>query len=177
LTSVERRRTLFVPTASEWTAVFDNGWQGSDAAVLSVAASELRCQAIRVVAIEVSGGDRRVPSKGQRSGARIFELYGPDQTEFLNYVRTISVVKDGSRWRFDQSGTALSAEDPSWYAPRTVADRFRVEHLALLLRRLGADAFDENFYRGDAAVVERHGPTVPGCHEYELDEARGLLGL
>src|SRR6188768_3186725 len=32
LTSVERRKFLFVPTVSRWSAYFDNGFQGADAA-------------------------------------------------------------------------------------------------------------------------------------------------
>lgn len=166
LTSVERRRVLLVATSSEWTAVFDNGWQGGDAAGLSSTALDLRCQAMRVVAVS----DIKVQGTFRRYGARIFELYGAERTEFLNYVRTISVANDGGRWRMDQSGEPLPGEDPSWFSARQVKDRFREEHLALLLRSFGIEAFDQAFYRRDALLIERHGPTAPGYREYQLAE-------
>lgn len=169
LTKVERRRVLLVPTrASGWSAVFDSGWQGGDAAALSVAALELACQSVRVVAVpEIIG-----PDGPRRYGARIFELYGPENTEFLNYVRTISVANDGGRWRFDQSGTPLEFEDAKWFSPRTIRERFQEEHLALLLRRMGLNAFEESFYGTHARLLERHGPTANGYEELELSEVQ-----
>ena len=49
LTSVERRRFLFTPTASSWTAFFDNGHQSTDAfSPLSYLARTVGCQALRL---------------------------------------------------------------------------------------------------------------------------------
>jgi hypothetical protein len=167
LTSVERRRVLLMSTSSNWTAVFDNGWQGGDAAGLSVAALDLRCQAVRVVAI----------SDPRRYGARIFELYGPEQTEFLNYIRTISVANDGGKWRFDQSGRPLEVEDASWFTSRSVKNRFQDEHLSLLLKRLGLKPFEENFYGSEGRLIERHGPTVPECKEFQISDVQAQWKL
>jgi hypothetical protein len=163
LTSVERRRWLLIPTGSGWTAVFDNGWRGGDAAGLSLSAKKLGCRAVRVVA---------VPDGGGQCGARIFELYGPAETDFLNYQRTISVANDGGRWRLDRGGTPLPAEDSSWFASRMVKDRFRVEHLAALLGTFGLDAFNESFYRPIGKLIEKHGPPVKGSVEYDLAAAK-----
>ena len=52
LTSIEARRYLFVPTASPWTAYFDNGWRGTDAvSAMSYLAGRISCRGLRVVAI------------------------------------------------------------------------------------------------------------------------------
>lgn len=166
LTSVERRRVLIVPTLSDWTAVFDNGWQGGDAAGLSLPAMELRRRAVRVVCV----ADVKTQAGYRRYGGRIFELYGPERTGFMNYVRTMSVTNDGGRWRMDQSGAALPGEDPSWLHARQVKDRFREEHLGSLLMTLGIDAFNPSFYRSEGLLIERHGPTAAGCCEYQLSE-------
>lgn len=162
LTTVERRRILVVPTKSSWTAVFDNGLQGGNASGLSIAAQELKCHAIRIVCV----CDKR------RYEARIFEMYSPHPTDFLNYVRTISVANDGGRWRFDQSGASLPEEDSSWYSPRHVKEKFTADQLALLLRRLGHEVFEESFYISGGKHLERHGPTAPGYKELQLSDVR-----
>jgi len=168
LTSVERRRVLLLSTSSEWTAVFDNGYQGGDGAALSFPAAELHCRAIRVAAVR----DAEVAGRHHRYGARIFELYGPDKTDFLNYVRTISVANDAGQWHVDQSGVPLAGEEKSWFGARKLKDRFREEHLAALLHSLGIDAFDERFYASKGVLIERHGPTAVGSREYQLAEVQ-----
>ena len=97
LTSVEARRFLFLPTRSKWTACFDSGWQGADGAWLSVAALDLKARAIRAVAIPDSMGTRPGQAKKGRLGGTIFELYGPDETSFLNCERSIGAPR--TIWR------------------------------------------------------------------------------
>lgn len=155
LTSVERRRVLFLPTQSRWTAFFDSGWRGTDAAVMSLAARELQTDALRVVC---------------EPRARMFELYGAQRTNFLNYVRTISLCKDGAKWRFDQSGALLPGEDPGWYTARLIRERFLEDQLARLLATFGARPLDEDFYSGPGFLVERQGPAVGDT--YTLEAAR-----
>jgi hypothetical protein len=89
LTSILRRRFLFVPTESRWTAYFDNGHNGTDAfPVMSVLAEELECRGIRAVAI---------PERADEDGVVIFELYGPRKQEWLNVERAIgSAAKMGA---------------------------------------------------------------------------------
>lgn len=170
LTTVERRRALVLPTRSDWSAYFDNGVQGADAAGLAAAASDLHCEAVRVVAApDTVSGAAKAGALGSE-GARIFELYGPNNTDFLNYVRTISVARDGGRWRFDQAGQPLGSEEPSWFAARAVRDRFPLSALAELLSRIGIDAFDESFYIAGGTLIERRGPLLPGCREFGLGD-------
>jgi hypothetical protein len=176
LTSVERRRHLFLPTRSAWTAYLDNGYQGTDAAsTMSFLAERLHCRALRVVQVENTVTSQHRSACGQY-GATILELYGPEQTDFLNYVRSVSVANDGGRWVFDQAGTVQPFEDTARYQARRIQDRFTPDMLADYLRALGVRAFEEDFYMppGDptALLVEKIGSTAPNMQEYSLKEAK-----
>lgn len=69
---------------------------------------------------DTMGTGRTDRSKGGAYGARMFEMYGPEETEFLSYVRTISLANDGGRWRFNQSGMPPHEEDTEWHAARSI---------------------------------------------------------
>lgn len=70
LTSVERRRYLFIPTRSNWTTFLDNGHQGTDVfSPLSYLAKNLSCVAVRATCVP-EGQIKQYP-------ATILELYGP----------------------------------------------------------------------------------------------------
>lgn len=100
----------------------------------------------------------------------MFELYGASQTRFLNYVRTVSVCKDGSKWRFDQSRAPLPGEDSGWYTARLIRERFLEDQLARLLGTFDARPFDEEFYSAPGLLVERRGPALG--ETYTLEAAR-----
>jgi hypothetical protein len=168
LTSVVRRRFLFVTCDQGWTAYFDNGWQGTDAAALAHVARELRCRAVRAVAI---------PENTPRHAASVFEIYGPTATDFLNYVRSVSATNDGARWQFSQAGSVQPFEDLGAYESRAVRARFPLELLDRYLRAIGIRAFDEHFYRDSAFLVTVVGPMPAAIREYSLSEARKRLGL
>jgi hypothetical protein len=175
LTSVERRRELFVPTASRWTAYFDNGYRGTDAMpVMSYLAKSLGCRGLRVVAVPHTMQGEFSTSRG-RYGATILEVYGPEDTDFLNYVRAICAANDGGRWTFSQSGAPLPFERPEFYGHKRIKERFPPELLEQYLHELGLRAFDESFYMppgSQAEVVEKHGPVFPDSVEYSLEEVR-----
>jgi hypothetical protein len=122
LTSVQRERFLFVPTDSRWTAYFDNGHMGADATTtISVLARDLKVRGVRAVATPDADDDT--------GGAVMFELYGPEEGEFLNFDRTLGVSREGGRWEFWEGGTRLPFEKPERYEARNVRDRFTVEML------------------------------------------------
>src|SRR3954471_17082266 len=75
LTSGERRRHLFIPTRSAWTAYVSDQWTGTDAASpMSVMARRLGIRCLRVVAVpHTLRGDRG------RYGAVMLDVYGPEQ--------------------------------------------------------------------------------------------------
>jgi hypothetical protein len=176
LTSVERRRALFVPTASSWTAYFDNGHQGTDAfPPMSYLAQRLGCRGLKVMAVPDSKEGTTKPGRG-RYGAITMELYGPQKTDWLNFIRAISLTNQGSKWEFVSTGTPFPFEDTARYQTRNVKQRFSFELLAEYLRALGVMAFEENFYmpteRPTALLVERIGPANKNLKEFTLAEVQ-----
>jgi hypothetical protein len=154
LTGGVRPRELLVGTAGDrWTAYFDCGFQGTDAvSTVGYLAEQLKCQGLAIDSTpHTLGTGLETPG---RYGAVQFELFGPLQTDFLNYVRTISASHDGSRWRFDADGTVQAFEQPDRYQARTVREKFTSEMLAEYAAALGVRPFDETFYAGRGVLVE-----------------------
>lgn len=177
LTNVVRRRHLFVPTAGPWVAYFDNGHRGTDAfSAVSYLAQHLGCRGLRVAAVPDTIEGEFKGARGEY-GAVVMEVYGPDRTDVLNYVRSVAVVNDGGRWDFSQSGTPFPFEDVKQYGARRVKDRFTFEMLGRYLSELGLSPFDEGFYLPGSAdparLVVKHGPAPARMREYTLAEAAG----
>jgi hypothetical protein len=170
LTSVLSTRSLFVATASRWTAFFENSVRGADAMPpMSYLAKVLQCRGLRIVAVADSitrqGG-------GGRYGATILEVYGPEDAEFLNYIRSIAAVNDGGKWVFSVAGTPLAFEETARYKARAVRDRFTPEMLDRYLQALGVHAFEEGFYHPANSVLATKTGRLPGnVREYSLEEA------
>ncbi|WNG43884.1 hypothetical protein F0U60_07085 [Archangium minus] len=82
-------------------------------------AETLGCRGMRVVAVP-----HTLRQDKGRYGTVIFELYGPQQTDWLNYLRTIYAMNDGGRWVFGQSGEPFPFEKLEQYQARKVRDRF-----------------------------------------------------
>lgn len=168
LTDRDRRRWTFFRVGS-WTAFFDNGARGTDAGpVTSFLARRLRCRGLRAASS---------PDGPDTYAATILELYGAHETEFLNYERTISVVNDGGRWRFDQSGNPLPFEDVEAYGKRRIKDRFTHSMLAQYLAAVvGVPPFDPSVYE-EPVLVARGDAAPPGMRELDLEEARARFSL
>ena len=178
LTSVERRRMLFVQTVGEWTAFFDNGWKGTDVfSTGAFLAKKIGCRGVRAVCVPGTL-EKETEKKGGRYGATMFELYSAHQTDFLNIERAISAANDGGKWVFSANGTQQPFEDVSRYTARSVVDRFTPEMLDQYLQALGIRAFDAGFYvsPGGAFLVEKTGPSAPGMSTYSLDAVRARWG-
>ena len=172
LTRGERRRHLFIPTRSAWTAYVSDQWTGTDAASpMSVMARRLGIRCLRVVAVpHTLRGDRG------RYGAVMLEVYGPEQPgKISNTVRALAAANDGGRWVFDQSGEPFPFEQVERYQARRVRDRFTFEMLKDYLRHLGLAPFEEDFYLppGSCAwLIQKTGPFGTLLQEYTLEEAR-----
>jgi len=176
LTSIERRRSLFVPTKSDWTAYFDNGWQGTDAfTAVSYLSQEIGCRGIRAVSILNTIEQTRTGLRG-RYGATIFELYASstDGCSFLNTQRSVFAANDGGRWKFGAAGGPLEFEDVKQYESRRIQDRFNPEMLDRYLRSFGIQLFLEEFYSVNkpAQLVVKEGPCAAGMKSYSLAEAQ-----
>lgn len=156
LTGRVRPRELVVGTAGgRWTALFDCGVRGGDP-VASVGHLSRSMGVQGVVVVCVAEGAVR----GQ--AARQLQLFGPLPTDFLNYVRTISVVQDGSRWRFDAHGVVQDFEEVEAYVARRVEDRLTPEMLQRYCRALGLEPFAPDFYAGPSRLVTNPSAPVVG---------------
>lgn len=171
LTGGEKRRHLFIPTHSAWTAYVDNGWTGTDAvSAMSYMARTWGCRGMRVGVVP-----HTLRKDKGRYGIVAMEVYGQHPTEWLNYLRTLYVMNDGGRWAFGQSGEPFPFEKVEQYQARKVRDRFTFDMLKEYLRHLGLSPFQEDFYlppRAFAWLVEKTGPVVPSHKEYTLAQAR-----
>ncbi len=170
LTNAERRRHLFIPTRSPWTAFVDNGWQGTDASSrMAHMARTLGCRGMRVVAVP-----HTLRGNKGRYGAVMFEVFNPNQ-EGPRYLRALGASNDGGHWVFDESGEPFPFEKPERYLARKVRDRFTFDMLKEYLHHLGLSPFDEHFYLppGEPAwLVEKTGPVYPHHKEYTLAQVR-----
>jgi hypothetical protein len=173
LTSVENRRELFVPTRSQWTAYFDNGWQGTDPSAVKYLCLKLRCRGMRVDAVPHTLREDR-PGASGRWGAAMFDVYGPKPNPIQNYIRSVVAMNDGGRWIFEEYGEPFPFEQVERYKERIKRKRLTFEMLRDYSAALGVRPFDEDFYLPDgvATLVEMLGPTYPNMREYTLEEAR-----
>jgi hypothetical protein len=174
LTTPERRRHLFLPTRSAWTAYVDNARRGTDAmSAMGYMARTVGCRGLRVVAVP------HTYRNGEgRYGSMMLEVYGPHRTHWLNYLRTIYASNDGGRWVFGQSGEPFPFERLEQYQARRVRDRFTFDMLREYLHHLGLSPFEEDFYLPHGApawLVEKTGPVAPTHKDYTLAQARAEL--
>lgn len=172
---------LFVPTAADWTAFFDNGKSGTYAVgPVCLLAGRIGCRGVSVTSVpntKIRGSEHG--TKG-RYGANMLEVFRPDGS----HLRTISSANDGGKWRFDQIGAPFEFEDASYYGRRAVKDRFTNELLQEYARRLGLDIFDEHFYAsnsGEHAILLTRNDATPNSpinyREYLLADVQRDLGL
>jgi hypothetical protein len=175
LTSHEARRVVFVPTVNGWTAYFDNLYRGTDStSTLAVLTKQLRCRGVRSVAIPNT--IRKVGYKWKgRYGATVFQVYGPNKTEWLNCQRLLQVINDGGKWVFDNIGKPFPFENTFRYRTWPTQQKFSVELLAAYLQNFGIDAFNQDYYMpsgNTAMLVAKQGQPAEGLREYTLREAR-----
>lgn len=150
--------------------MLDCGVQGGDqVTTVGYLARTLLCQGVVVASIPDSEGGGGVP---ERLGARQFEMFGPVATDFINYVRTISLVRDGSRWRFDTAGTVQDFEDVGAYQRRKVVERFTPAMLTEYASALGLEPFQADFYPGPSALVVSPETPPPGALVLTIAEAQ-----
>lgn len=159
LTGGVRPRELLVEASDGWTAYFDCSLRGTDAvSTIGYLSRKLSCQGLAITTVphtvELPGVEN-----GQMGSVQ-FELFGPLQTEFLNYVRTISVSYDGSRWVFEAHGTEQWFEELDAYKARKVRERFTTDMLERYCQALDLDVFNPTAY-GPGAVLVRSQMEVP----------------
>jgi hypothetical protein len=137
---------------------------------MSYLAQQLGCRGMRVGAVP-----HTLRNDKGRYGIVALEVYGPRQTDWLNYLRTIYAMNDGGRWVFGQSGEPFPFEKLERYQARKVRDRFTFDMLEEYLHHLGLSPFREDFYLPEGApawLVEKTGSFVSAQKEYTLAQAR-----
>src|SRR5687768_5569801 len=108
-------RYVWVKTTGPWTGYFDNSVLGSDTfGPVSYLAQQLGCRGVEI-------GCREGTAK--RGASATFSLCGPEQTDWLNVIRSVAAVQDMGRWEWSASGTPQPFEDVSAYQRRRVRDR------------------------------------------------------
>lgn len=170
-----RPRELLV-AAGRWTAYFDNSLRGTDAvSAVGHLTRKLRCQGLAIDVVPHTAGAPGV--REGRMGAVQFELFGPLDTEFLNYVRTVSIVFDGAKWQFNATGTEQPFEEVDAYRARRVRDRFTSAMLERYCQALGIEVFDPSFFGPDAVLIESAVPMAPDGMVMTLRQAQGWLEI
>ena len=176
LTGGIRPRELLIEAGKNWSAYFDNSLQGPDAVTTVRHLSRtLQCQGLAIKVVPHTIGLPGI--KRGRPGAVQFELLGPLQTDFMNYVRTVAVYWDGSKWVFIAEGTPQWFEDLEAYKARRVRDRFTSEMLERYCKALGLDVFEPSFYGPGSVFFESPTPIPPGAKVMTLKEVQEWLEI
>jgi hypothetical protein len=177
LTTHARPRELLIQTANPgWTAYFDCGADGTDGvSFVGHLTRTLKCRGVIVSSIPHTFGTAL--EQPGRLGAVQFELLGPDDTEFLNYVRTISVAHDGNRWHFEAGGTTQDFEVISHYSARRIKDRFTSGILKEYCQALGLSPFDPTFYEAMGSLVEIQITLSDQALSLSLEQAQKRIGI
>jgi hypothetical protein len=162
------KRYIWVSTAGPWTAYFDNSVLGSDPfGPVSVLAERLSVRGVHIVCRA---------GTSQRGAAVSFNLYGPEQTDWLNLIRGVRAVEDRGRWEWSATGSIQPFEDESRYQRRRVRDRLTPDVLAAYCGTLGIRPFDSSFYGSNGHMVENTGLTG-SIRTETLAQARMSHGL
>lgn len=167
---VRPRELVVATTARDWTAVLDCGVRGGDpSTTVGYLTRRMETQGVVIVSVPDVAAS---PGMGERWGTQQFELFAPTATEFLNYVRTISVTRDQDRWRFDANGTVQDFEQVDAYKRRRIADRLTPGMLADYAAAFGLRPFDEDFFSGPCVLVTNPTTPPPGAEVLTIREAQ-----
>ena len=169
-------RELWMESHSKWLACFTNGLDGGYGPV-SFLAQECKTRAVVVQCAPHTMPLRAMKDTKGIWGTTQFELYGPEQTDFLNYVGTVAAANDGGRWVFHARGEVQPFEQIERYDAPRVRDRFTPEMLESYCRALGIDVFNESFYKPSAVLMEDLPAYKNPPRLVSLAERRRELGL
>jgi hypothetical protein len=145
-------RYLLTETRSGWTAIFANGLCTNDVySPVSYLPTVLGCRGLEVACVP-DRSNRAGRDEVQIYGAVEFALYGPDETDWLNTIRSISVTNDVTGWEFTAQGEVQPYEQPENYRKWRVVDRFTPEMLESYCSALGVELFNPDFYGGQCLM-------------------------
>jgi hypothetical protein len=162
-------KRLWVRTdSSRWqTAYFDGFINGGDPfPPVSYLATRLGSHGVVVTS---------QPDSGHCYGANKLELYGPENTKWLNLDWSVGAFNDGGRWVWQHVGAEQLFEETAVYKARKVKDRFTPD---MLRRYCGALAIplDVNAY-GPDGLLDRPMNVETTQRRESLAEARARYRL
>ncbi len=156
------QRELLIGTASSWTAYFNNSLSGTDAfGPVSHLCQLLKCRGAIVSCAPHTIRFKDGKADGGRFGIIRFELYGAEQTEWLNCIRSVCLASDIGGWTFQAAGQVQPFEQVERYAARRKTDRFTAEMLEEYCLALGIRYFDPGYYQGGSILFEANRPMPP----------------
>jgi hypothetical protein len=103
-------------------------------------------------------------------------LYGPNNTDWLNRIRSISVANDVSGWEFVAQGEVQPYEQTENYGKRRIVDRFTPEMLESYCAALGIELFNAGFY-GEQSLLEHTTKRAAQGPIMSIDEARSHVHI
>lgn len=169
-----RTKIVFVPTNSNWTAIFENFWIGDIRPRVAHLTRTIGCRGINMMAIPVAIDERA--GNWRTLGIQVF---GPKPNSISNMERVIGIVRDNNRLSLVSNGTPFPFERLDQYQEKRVKDRFTQELLEQYMAEFGLFPFDESFYLpaggGPAILDEKQYPSHVVHKTYTLDEIRTRL--
>jgi hypothetical protein len=171
---------LFIPTTSDWTAVLDNGYQGTYSSTFGYLAKSLGCLALWILARPHTKRTIGFNRFG-RQGALIFELYGPKQTDWLNLIRQVRLENTRGKWEFSEFGEPLPFEHLEEYLVKKVKDKFTFKTFYHYLCELNLNPFSVEYYlppdSSSAYLIQLQGGEIIQRTSITLQQARKLAGI
>lgn len=169
-----RPRKLLVGVGN-WTAYFDNSLRGTDPeSPIGHISRTAPCSGVQILTAPHTIG---LHGNEGRAGGLLFRLFGPLEGEFLNYVRTVSVIWDGTRWVFDAVGTPQAFEETERYTARRVRERFTSDMLERYCQALGLDVFNHTVYGPKAVLFHTDVQLPENPVVMSLEEAQEALEI
>jgi hypothetical protein len=170
LRTIEANRTALVPTANNWTAIFENRDSGPDLiSTARVMAKRTGRQTIMIsVALtELDGIERKVPSLD----AIQLVMNGP-----INRLLA-AAIDDSYRWVWHAEGPIQPFERPERYRSRRIKDRLTVQMLGEYTSWFGLQPFHADFYAPNrhACLVEIRWNRATPAFDVSLEQVQARL--
>jgi len=169
-------RYLLVETRSNWSAIFSNGLRVNDVhSPVSYLPTVLECRGLEVAYVP-DRSKTRAKDAIRVYGTVAFTLHGPEETDWLNRIRSVRVANDVGGWEFAAEGDVQPYERTESYQERNIVERFTPEMLQSYCAALGIQLFDGDFYGGDCLLSHAKRVTLLGP-VMSIVEARSHLYL
>jgi hypothetical protein len=174
----EGQRSLFISTASDWVAYFENTDRGSQSEiVVGYLCEKMSCYGLTCTVIPQTLSKKDVGKKFGTWGAIDFHIYAPHKTGFLNLQREVSLRNDVSGWKFHTFGEPQEFEQLDVYRAKRNRDKFSTGLLEQYFKAFDIELFSEDFYRGECISARSYYWFLPKVKTISLLEAQKNLGI